>query len=487
MFLFASFGLFYAFANSFDLVSPAAISQNLKLLIFFLAFVGFGSKAGVFPFHIWLPHAHPAAPSHISAIMSGVMIKMGIYGILRMYLVLSPNSMILPITIIIVGIISGFLGVIYALGQSNIKKALAYSSIENIGIILIGIGLGMLGSLTSNKEMALLGYAGALMHILNHAMFKSLLFMGAGSVLHSTCSIEIEKLGGLIKKMQITGVTFLIGSVAISGLPPLNGFVSEFLIYLSFFKSNIADKWIFILSMFAIISLALIGGLAVACFTRIFGIVFLGEPRTNVAKGAHKERPFMIYSMIILTFICIIIGILPGIFLKYVSKPALLLAQLEYLPDYELKLFNIADISGNISLAALFFCVFAGLLTLIRGYFYAKKEVTRESTWGCGFSRSSSRMQYTGSSFASTIMEFNSSMAPLTEEFKEPNGIFPTSSKYFSKINDIAEVFIVNRIVFPFMRFIKLLRWIQHGEIQLYVAYIVFALLMMLFVVWVWR
>jgi len=487
MFIFASFGLFYAITNSFDFVIASNITQNLKLIIFFLAFVGFGSKAGVFPLHVWLPHAHPAAPSHISAIMSGVMIKMGIYGILRLYIVLKPDSIILAATIIILGIVSGFLGVIYALGQSNIKKVLAYSSIENIGIILIGIGLGMLGSLTSSKEMALLGYTGALMHILNHAVFKSLLFMGAGSILHSTGNIEMERLGGLIKKMRLTGITFLIGSVAICGLPPLNGFISEFFIYLSFFNSHINNKWVFILSMIAIISLSLIGGLAVACFTRISGIVFFGEPRTRIVESAHKERPFMIYSMLILAFLCIMIGILPEIFLKYASKTALLLTQSEILPEYELKLFNLADISSNISFAALSFFVLAGFLMLIRRYIYSGKEITLESTWGCGFSRSSPKVQYTGSSFASTIMEFNSSIAPLAEDFKEPGGIFPTSSKYLSKINDIAENFMINRIVLPFMHFIKDLRWIQHGEIQLYVSYIVIALLMMLFVVWVWR
>ncbi|MGC9021532.1 MAG: proton-conducting transporter membrane subunit, partial [Dissulfurimicrobium sp.] len=197
LFIFAAFGVIYAVTGSFNLTSAASLLPDIKLLVFFLAFIGFGSKAGVFPLHIWLPHAHPAAPSHVSALMSGVMIKMGIYGILRLYLALSPDSVIFGRGILIFGIVSGVLGVVYAMGQHNLKRLLAYHSIENIGIILIGLGLGMTGVSVGNPAMAFLGFTGGLMHVLNHAIFKALLFMGAGSVFHGTGTLAIDRLGGL--------------------------------------------------------------------------------------------------------------------------------------------------------------------------------------------------------------------------------------------------------------------------------------------------
>ena len=300
--------------------SLAALPETAKILVFILSFIGFGSKAGVFPFHVWLPHAHPAAPSHISAVMSGVMIKTGIYGIVRMYCVLDLHTPLFGEIVLIAGMVSGILGVVYALGQHDLKRLLAYHSVENIGIILIGIGIGMIGVSSGNPLMAVLGFSGGLLHVLNHSIFKSLLFMGAGIVIQKTGTRSIDALGGLLKNMKITGVTFLIGSLAISGLPPFNGFVSEFLVYLGGFQGVALDKTAFVLSLLAIVSLAVIGGLALACFTKVVGVVFQGEPRSPAAENVNEKGPAMLVPMLVLAGACVVIGVFPRAFVLMALK-----------------------------------------------------------------------------------------------------------------------------------------------------------------------
>ena len=251
-------------------------------MIFVLGLIGFGVKAGLVPLHVWLPEAHPAAPSHVSAVMSGVMIKMGIYGLLRMLLFLGDPNPWWGWTLVIIGAVSGILGVLFALAQHDLKRLLAYHSVENIGIIVLGLGLGVLGVCSGNALMATMGFCGGILHVLNHAVFKSLLFMGAGAVQRATGTLQLDRLGGLLKRMPVTGVTFLIGAIAISALPPLNGFVSEFFIYFSSLSSvfSVGQPWAGVL---VLASLAIIGGLAAACFSKAFGIVFLGEPRSEAA------------------------------------------------------------------------------------------------------------------------------------------------------------------------------------------------------------
>jgi len=264
MLIIAAFAIIYSSTGSLLFSGAATLPADLKLLVFFLACAGFGSKAGVFPLHIWLPHAHPAAPSHISAVLSGVMIKIGIYGIIRTYLLLGSQDPLIGQVVLVLGMASGVLGVLYALGKHDIKRLLAYHSVENIGIILVGLGLGMLGVTLGNPVMAGFGFAGGLLHVLNHSIFKSLLFMGAGAVVKATGRHHVDELGGLIKRMPVTGRSFIAGSVSISGLPPGNGFISEFLIYFAAFHGLSETGANLILVMLAIISLAVIGGLAAA-------------------------------------------------------------------------------------------------------------------------------------------------------------------------------------------------------------------------------
>jgi hydrogenase-4 component B len=479
MFILAAFGLIYAQSGNFGFADAAALPETVKIIVFVLAFIGFGSKAGVFPFHVWLPHAHPAAPSHISAVMSGVMIKTGIYGIIRMYVLLDSHTAIFGHFVLIAGIISGILGVVYALGQHDLKRLLAYHSVENIGIILIGIGIGMIGVTADKPVMAILGFAGGLLHVLNHAIFKSLLFMGAGMVLHKTGTRTIDLLGGLIKKMKITGTAFLIGSLAISGLPPLNGFVSEFLVYMGSFQGMALDKTSFAMCLLAIVSLAIIGGLALACFTKVVGVVFQGEPRSQVAENTDEKGLTMLVPMLILAAACILIGVFPTFFMAMAVK-AVASLELGY-GGIPLKPFF--ELTGNISrTAALVFAVFL-LIVALRTLLYRGKTVTRSGTWGCGFTRPTVKMQYTGSSYAASILEFFKPVAPLTENQSRVRNRFPQKSHYHSHVSDIAELHMGSVVVRPVLALFEKLRWLQHGDIHLYIGYILLAIVVLLFFV----
>lgn len=478
MFILAAFGVLYAHTGNFGF-DPAGLSHGAKMLTFILAFIGFGSKAGVFPFHVWLPHAHPAAPSHISAVMSGVMIKTGIYGILRMYGILNLHTPAVGTMVLVFGMVSGILGVVYALGQHDLKRLLAYHSVENIGIILIGIGIGMIGVEARNPIMAVLGFSGGLLHVLNHSIFKSLLFMGAGVVLHKTGTRCIDALGGLLKNMKITGVTFLVGSLAIAGLPPFNGFVSEFLIYVGSFRGVAMETPVFALSLLAIISLAVIGGLALACFSKVVGVVFQGEPRSPAAQDVDEKGASMLLPMVLLAGTCVIIGIYPGAFMFTVVKAVASLGL-----DYgRIPMEPFARISANITLGAALFLAVLLIILALRRILYQGKAIGRAGTWGCGFTRPTTRMQYTGSSYAASILEFFKPVAPLEETHLPVRGLFPKKTRYHSRVHDIIELHMNRVIVNPVLWLFDKLRWIQHGDIHLYIGYILLAIVILLFFV----
>jgi len=479
MFILAAFGIIYSHTAGFGFDAAAMLPETAKALVFALAFIGFGSKAGVFPFHVWLPHAHPAAPSHISAIMSGVMIKCGIYGIIRFYGLLGWHAPLSGYIVLVAGMVSGILGVVYALGQHDIKRLLAYHSVENIGIILIGIGLGMIGISAGKPVMALLGFGGGLLHVLNHSIFKSLLFMGAGMVLHKTGTRTIDVLGGLIKKMRITGVTFLIGSLAICGLPPFNGFVSEFLIYIGGFRGAALSQTDFALSLLAIVSLAVIGGLALACFTKVMGVVFQGEPRSAAAEAVNEKGLSMIAPMVILAGTCLVIGVFPSMF----AGMALRAAESLQLGYGRVPLAPFMQLTGNITRGALLFFMVFGLILVLRAFLYRGKSVTASGTWGCGFTQPTNRMQYTGSSYAGSIIGFFGSLAPLEEDHPPIAGRFPATTHYHSQVHDIAERHMQRVIVTPVLTAFDKLRWLQHGDIHLYIGYILLAIVVLLFFV----
>jgi hydrogenase-4 component B len=459
----------------FDRFAPSAAG-----VLFLLAVIGFGTKAGFMPFHVWLPEAHPAAPSHVSALMSGVMIKMGIYGLLRTLTYLGTPPAWWGWLLIGIGLSSGVLGVLFALAQHDLKRLLAYHSVENIGIIALGLGIGLLGISSGSTTLAVLGFAGALLHVMNHALFKGLLFLGAGAVAHATGTRELDHLGGLLKRMPLTAATFLIGAVAISGLPPLNGFVSEFLIYLGAYRGAAAlDIGAVVPGLGVIVGLALIGGLAVACFTKAFGIVFLGEPRSDHVRRAHEPGWAMRGPMLALAMGCGLIGLLAPVVVRILA-PAL--ANVTKL--------STDSVRGELAVAMgpLWFVMSAGIglialigaLAWLRHRLLARRSVQTAATWGCGYARPTVRMQYTASSFAQPLTELFAPMLRTWRTFTPPAGIFPQSSSLTTETPDVAHE-VVYRPVFTRMDgVLARWRWLQHGNVHLYVLYIALTLLVLL-------
>jgi len=450
---------------------------------FLLLIAGFGSKAGFVPMHVWLPEAHPAAPSNVSAVMSGVMIKTGIYGILRFLPFLGPPPPWWGWTLLGIGIASGVAGVLSALAQHDLKRLLAYHSVENIGIICMGLGLGLIGITARVPAMALLGFAGGLLHVINHAVFKSLLFLGAGSVAHRTGTREIDRLGGLLARMPRTGASFLTGSAAICGLPPLNGFVSEFLIFLAALAgltSGAASAGAGFAGLVTAAALALVGGLALACFTKAFGIVFLGEPRSARAAGATETAPSMWIPAAILAVSCLALGLAGPMVLDLV-RPATagLVASLGGAPT------GAAAFPGTDALlpvSLVFAALAAGGLVLYRVRAAALRGRTGDPvpTWDCGFEEPSPSMQYTASSFADPIVRLFGGLLRTRRTATLPSGPFPSGASFSSETPDVWHERLYRPLFRSLERFFARFRVIQHGRVNLYVLHIVAALVLLL-------
>jgi len=370
----------------------AGSAAGVTMLALFL--VAFLIKAGAVPGHIWLPPAHAAAPSHVSAIMSGVLIKTGIYGLCRLGSCLEAPPLWWGGIIFGLGAASTLLGVIWALGSHDLKRLLAFHSIENIGIILLGLGLAMVGRSLGDPLLVVLGLSGALLHVLNHALFKSLLFLGAGAVDHACGTRQIDRLGGLARRMPTTAACFLIAAAAICALPPFNGFVSEYLVYLGLFHGAVGG-WTWALA--GLVALALTGGLALACFAKAAGIVFLGEPRTPAAARAHECSPSERAAMAMLAGCCLAIGVgLPAL------VPALQAAANASLPTGTVSLPSL-DAGWYVTLAAA--VLLAGGLLLWRWQQRAVQGAGATGTWDCGYAEPTARMQYTATSFAAPLAE----------------------------------------------------------------------------------
>ncbi len=410
--LFALFALWGRDAHDFTFAALAASAPTLPqggAAVLGLALVAFGIKAGIVPFHVWLPEAHAAAPSHVSALMSGVVIKMGIYGLMRVIVLLAAPPAWWGWLVLALGIVSGVLGVVWALAQHDIKRLLACHSIENIGIILLGVGVGALGLAYGAPTIAVLGFGGAILHTFNHALFKSLLFLGAGSVIRATGTRDLDRLGGLATRMPLTATAFLIGSAAIVGLPPLNGFVSEWLIYRSLLRSGVTTSEIRI-AVLATGALALIGALALACFAKVVGVVFLGRARDATARPAHEAPRGMTGTVVALAAACAAIGVLPAV----VVPPALRVGAL--LAGGPATALATAGDPAAAALTVYMLAVAGGLVAawvLWTSVFGRERLHAAAETWTCGFAWPTPRMQYTSSSFA----------APLIAAFRTVAGV----------------------------------------------------------------
>jgi formate hydrogenlyase subunit 3/multisubunit Na+/H+ antiporter MnhD subunit len=435
--LFGLFALLGRLAGSYEFAAMTGLDGGGPLAgwIFGLALFGFGLKAGLVPLHFWLPGAHAAAPSHVSALLSGVLLKTGIYGLVRVTGFFQAVPTAWGGTLLAAGALSAVLGVAFALAQHDVKRLLAYHSVENIGIIAMGLGLALLGRSTGSPALVVLGFSGAVLHVVNHAIFKGLLFLGAGAVHHATGTRELDHLGGLGRLMPITAAFFLVGAAAISGLPPLNGFASEWLVFLASFRAVIghgaADTP---LAGLAAPALALVGGLAAACFAKVFGTVFLGHARSPHAGQAHEAAPTMLVPMAALAAACVAIGLLPGVWLPGLTRAA---GAWSGLPAGQL-----AAPAGEAAHAATQVSLVAGLLLLAVGLLVGWRRLRlggaqpTAPTWGCGFARPVARMQYTGSSFAEQlVLRFGWVFFPRTR-VEPPTGLFPRRAAFGSHMPD---------------------------------------------------
>ncbi len=489
---FCLFLMFFLMAHAagsmnFDMIARASFPPVLSGTIFLLALAGFGVKAGFLPSHIWLPYAHPAAPSHISALLSGVAIKMGIYGICRVLWIMD----ILPdwcgYLLVVIGVICGIMGVLYALGQHELKKLLAYHSIENIGIIAIGLGVGLLGRSYHLPFLAVLGFGGGLLHVLNHSLFKGLLFLAAGSVIQKTHSGEIDKLGGVAKAMPVTSVLFLVGALSICGLPLFNGFISEFIVFFGLFQGMFTLPLSgVIFCVWGILSLALMGALALACFSKVYGAVFSGQPRSilegleDPAGKGESTSKWMLIPMIVLAGVCVWIGLAPRAMAMFTFLGG------AYLTHVELSMVDLGQVfiplTMVIGVLLLFIALIMGLIVIRRLLLGAESTPVREA-WGCGFTRVSARSQYTASSFARMILDFVKNLLFFRREGGMVEGIFPVKVRLESSVRDVAE----EKGFRPLLTGLTLLsRKIDAGRVHYTQMYLMYIFLFLIFLL-VWK
>ncbi|MCW3091351.1 MAG: hypothetical protein JWP81_2420 [Ferruginibacter sp.] len=461
--------------NAYDFKAIQLFSANNSLLtgvaLFICFFIGFAIKAGFVPFHTWLPYAHPAAPSHVSGIMSGVIIKIGIYGILRMLLLIRCDYGLIGYLILLISIISGVYGVMLAILQHNLKRLLAYHSIENIGIIGIGIGLGCIGIGKANYILTVLGFAGALLHTLNHSLFKSLLFYGAGNVYQSTHTMDIEKLGGLGKRMPHTSLLFLIAALAICGLPPFNGFVSEFLIYNSLFTGlNGSDKTLLSFIVLGLFGLSLIGGLAMLCFTKAFGSVFLGQPRYNFHYELEEAGLGKLIPMYAIVMLIMAIGLFPKTFISVLSRPlALFTGRIVF--STQASTLPAMEAIPAIGLYALIFLLLTGLIYFARKRITLGKHMDIDATWNCGYIAPTAKMQYTASSFTRAYRKLAEPLFSISKKKKEIKGIFPTTGGQVTHPYDKAEAWLIDYPINFLKKFFNGFTFLQNGNLQFYILY----------------
>ncbi|MCF7955078.1 MAG: hydrogenase [Phycisphaerae bacterium] len=475
--LIAMFALWKHATNSFALIPIQQMPAELAGTIFVLALIGFGFKAGIMPLHIWLPGAHANAPSHVSAVMSGVMLKMGVYGIVRITALLGVTTVWWGGTVLILGAITGVAGIAFAISQNDIKRMLAYSSIENIGIIMIGLGLALLGKAQNQPVWIILGLGGALLHMWNHSLFKSLLFFNAGAIIHASHTRNINQMGGLAKRMPWTMALFVVGAVAICALPPLNGFASEWLIYSGLFHTlGIGGEIGIPIAAIAAIPLAMIGALAVACFVKILSTVFLGSCRCESTNIASDPSISMIIPMVVMALGCICIGLFPMIATVPLDNAIKIWASL---PNQTLSIATIAPLCW-ITIMGLTFILLVGIIIILLKELLRTKVISRVGTWDCGYARPTSRIQYTGSSFGQTLVSLFAFILWPKTHWSTVRGIFPDSANFNSIVSDT----ILDRLILPIFRitgkYLPMLRILQQGRTHLYVLYILVIVIILL-------
>ena len=492
-FIIAAFMILYNHAHSFDFIAIknacSVMPQRTKDIVFLLFLIGFGTKAGIVPLHIWLPYAHPQAPSHISSIMSGVMIKTAIYGIIRFVIfILGINTSWWGILVLILAAITSLVGIIYALMERDIKRLLAYSSVENIGIILSGVGLAMYFISLNLSYLAVFSLIAGLYHLINHAIFKGLLFLCAGSVYKATGTRDMEKLGGLIKKMPHTAVYFLLGAMAISALPPLNGFFSEWLTLQAFFLGafNVIGGSKIFLGICAAM-LALTSGLAVACFVKAFGIIFLAKPRSHYAESAKEAALPMRIGMLILAVFTVIFGLAAALVIKSlagvsssalgidISNMSFFLNSLRFAPQIAKNTYL------STPLLALLLVLFSVIGFVIYRVFGNRRAVIYK-TWDCGYYKLGPRNEYTATAFSKPFrIAFSFFLLPYRKTQKIRESFYHIKSfTYETHTTKVFKEYIYNPLFAFMLKLAKSMRKMQPGSIHLYLGYIFITLVLLI-------
>ncbi|MEW6209941.1 MAG: hydrogenase 4 subunit B [Acidobacteriota bacterium] len=468
--------------------ASSTIGATTRNLIFVLMGVGFGSKAGVIPLHVWLPQAHPAAPSHVSALMSGVMIKLGVYGLVRVgFDWLGAGPAWWGGALLLLAAVSAVLGVLYAMVDADIKRLLAYSSVENIGIILLGVGAAMLFQTYHLPALAALSLVAALYHTLNHAVFKSLLFMGAGAILHSTHTRNMEEMGGLIKRMPQTAAFFLVGSVAIAALPPFNGFISEWLTFQSLLLSfQIPARMTNLVFALSVAALALTSGLAAACFIKAFGISFLALPRSESAERAREVGSSMRAAMALLAALCLALGVVPFAILRFLSRTTSDLTGAA--ADMHFDWSNVIANDRFATVSPLWIAVaIAALLVsipLALRIFRANTRRRYYETWGCGRAVQTARFEYTATAFANPFKRvFSLLYRPVKEldiDFHPESRFFVRTISYRNEVRSIFDDAIYGPLTKAMRSLAARARMMQSGNVHVYLLYILVALVALL-------
>ena len=475
LFLVVGFVMLYNVTGSANFAAINAYYEHANLLpLFVILFIGFGMKAGLFPMHIWLPEAHPAAPSHVSAIMSGVMIKTGVYGIIRIMQVEELRAdMLFTIGLIVLvsGAVTGLWGVILAAMQNDIKRLLAYSSIENVGVILIGLGIAAVGHAAGSPLVGMCGMCGALLHMVNHSLFKTMLFFSAGNIYSKMHTTAMNQMGGLAKHMPITAILMLFATVAICALPPLNGFVSELLIYIGMFN-GVSNGYEVLYSVTGIIVLSLIGGIVVLAFTKLYSVVFLGSPRSHHVAESTEVDSLRIVAMSIPAAFILIIGLAP----QYIIIPIAHVAEEVTNSVNTIAVEHFAPTLESLSYVSIAFILVVTLLFFIKRRAQRNRTIAEGPTWGCGFTAVNTRMQYTGESFSEGLENIGKPLMKNTVDGRavDKDEIFPLPHRYRIRHKDKVDSLLGRWWVQMMHRINEYVMRLRTGKVN---NYITFALL----------
>lgn len=479
LFLYLMFLILHQQTHSWELsvFAQHTYLPSIVATIFWFGFIGFGMKAGFMPFHFWLPEAHPVAPSHISAVLSAIMLKTGIYGLIRVIIWTQPTGYFLPSALFAISSTTAILGIWNALAQKDLKRMLAYSSIENIGIIGIALSIMIFGLQNHQPLLTFLGLTGALFHTVNHFIFKSLLFLSAGTLYHHYHHRNIEQMGGLMKMSPVFGSVMLIGSLAICGLPPLNGFASEFIIFSSIFEASHALQAYFpFFMLIGAVVLALVGGLALVGFTKVFSLIFLGSPKTTPQKGLQLSL-YELVALSVLTMFVIVLGLFPQSLFTITET----IFQ-ELLPSSQVLSWsssvNTIQLVGVIA-SVLFLMV--TLFLIVKSQLILRRATRVSVPWGCGYDAITARMQYSGTSFSDDVVRIAGKAINIENDIQGPTHPIPLPSSFNEKIADL----MLDKIITPcgdlLSWIVDKFKWLQSGKIQVYIAFSIIIVVLYVF------